>query len=132
MIIFIDSNEFINFINKKSLALENLLINQNIMIYLNYLIVREILRNIRNNDKKELYAILSKYNIVIFDEKTLPLYLIEKYENLGLKKGDVIIAASCEFIKADYLVTENRHFLKNVTFDNFQVLNLNDFLNKLK
>ena len=58
----------------------------------------------------------------------IPLYLFKKYKALGLKKGDIIIAAFCEHINAAYLITENRHFLKQMKFDKFKVLSLKDFV----
>lgn len=57
-----------------------------------------------------------------------PFYLFDKYKKIGLKKGDTPIAAFCEFIKADCLITENRHFLKEAKVKEFKVVAIKDFL----
>ena len=62
----------------------------------------------------------------------MPLHLLVKYKKLGLKKGDIAIAAFCENVKADYLITENRHFVKSKKFDKFKVLSFKDFIRKLR
>ena len=46
------------------------------------------------------------------DEDTeVPFELGAKYETKGLKPADAFIAAYTEWVGADALVTENRHFL---------------------
>ena len=45
-----------------------------------------------------------------------------------MKKGDIVIASLREDEKADYLVSENRHFLKDTKFDKFNVIELDKFL----
>ena len=130
MIVVLDSNEYINYLNKISLKLDLIFKNEKFTIFLNELIVKEVLRAITKELKKEFYRIIFNYNLSVNNEK-LPLGLFKKYNDIGLKKGDIEIAAFCEYIKADYLITENRHFLKNIALNKFQILNLNNFLNKL-
>lgn len=40
----------------------------------------------------------------------MPKNLIKKYEKKGLKTSDAAIAAFTEYVSADYLLSENRHF----------------------
>lgn len=127
LIIILDSNEYINFLNKKTLFLDKIFKDDKITIYINELIIIEVLRNIKEDSKNEFYKVLFRDNIVIYREK-LPFNLFEKYKDLGLKKGDTAIAALCDIAKANYLITENRHFLKNIKLKNFKVINLGDFL----
>ena len=131
MIIVLDSNEYINYLEKQSEILDEILINEEITIYINEIIVKETLRNIDEHKKKEFYSLTSRRTFIAYNKK-LPLQLLIKYKKLGLKKGDMAIAAFCESIKADFLVTENRHFLKSKKFDKFRVLSLREFLKKLK
>ena len=77
--------------------------------------------------KKEFYALLLRSNVLLRNEK-LPKALFDKHSNIGLKKGDIVIASFCEKEKADYLVSENRHFLKRAKFDRFRVVKLDEFL----
>lgn len=127
MIIVLDSNEYIIFLNKESALLNQLLANENIVIYCNDTIIKEVLRNVRETVKGEFYKLLFKNKIVIKDER--PAFpLMGKYRDIGLKKGDTIIAAFCENANASFLISENRHFLKKTKFDKFRVAKLDEFL----
>lgn len=130
MIIVLDSNEYINFLNKKYQLGEIFEIND-VSVHVNELIVREVLRNVNESLKKEFYALLLRSNVVVRNEK-LPEHLFRKYKGKGLKKGDIVIAAFCENDKADYLISENRHFLKEAKFDEFRVVTLRGFLSAWK
>ncbi len=125
MIIVLDSNEYINFLNKKQTQLVKIL--ESNTVHANELIVKEVLRNVAEEQKKEFYALLMKENVALHSENP-PVQLILKYKKQGLKKGDIVIAAFCESVRVDCLVSENRHFLKERKFDEFKVASLNDFL----
>lgn len=128
MRVVLDSNEYIIFLNIKSASLNELLEKEGIIIYVNSLIVKEVLRNISETIKSKFYKILFK-NKIEANDKILPFYLLDKYKKIGLKKGGITIAAFCEFIKADYLITENRYFLKEAKVKEFKVITIKDFLN---
>jgi len=52
-------------------------------------------------------------NLTVIDENfVVPFETGVKYETLGLKPADSFIAAYAEWVGADALVSENRHFLK--------------------
>ncbi len=125
MIIVLDSNEYINFLNKKQAQLSKIL--ESGTVHANELIVKEVLRNVAEELKKEFYALLMKDSVTLHSENP-PMQLLLKYKKQGLKKGDIVIAAFCESIGADYLVSENRHFLKERKFSEFRVASLKDFL----
>jgi len=131
LIIVLDSNEYINYLEKKNLNLQKVFFNENLSICINDIIIREVLRNLNESQKKDFYDILFENNINFYGQK-LPLHLLTKYKKLGLKKGDIAIAAFCESVNANYLITENRHFLKKKIFDKFKVLSLKGFLGKLR
>ncbi len=131
MIIVLDSNEFIDFLNDKTEDITKVLGNNTLLIYINDMIIREVLRNIPEIKKREFYNLIFTYNLNYYGYK-LPAGLMEKYKKLGYKKGDVTVAALCETTKAEYLVSENRHFLKELKSDKFKVINLKDFINLLK
>ncbi|MBI2650593.1 PIN domain-containing protein [Candidatus Woesearchaeota archaeon] len=130
MIVVLDSNEFINYIEKNTLLLDKIILDDKIIVYINETITKEVNNNLGKSLVKDFYDFLFANNIIVFYEK-LPFYLLKKYKNLGLKKGDIAIAAFCEAVGADYLITENRHFLKSKEFK-FRVLSLKGFLTKLK
>lgn len=130
MIIVLDSNEYIDYFNSKN-SLDKLFSNQDLTMYISDVVIREVIRNLKEPQIKEFYNIIFSKNIDFYGDK-LSSALLEKFKKLGLKKGDIAIAAFCESINADYLITENRHFLKSKKFDEFKVLGLRRFLNKLK
>ena len=121
----LDSNEYVFHFNNNTSILK--LLKLKAKIYLNNLIFKEVIRNIRRETIKYFINLLKNPRFVVIEEK-IPQILIGKYKRQGLKKGDVIIAAFCDYVNADYLVSENRHFLKSARFDKFKVLDLNTFL----
>ena len=129
MIIVLDSNEYVYYINRENLSLQKLFLDKNLSIWFNDHIIREVLRNIKELQKKEFYNIIFKYNIDFYGLK-LPIHLLNKYKNLGLKKGDIAIAAFCEAIAAEYLISENRHFLKGIKNTKFKIISAVQFIKK--
>ena len=130
MMIVLDSNEYIFYLNKKSSELEKILFNDKFTIYVHDMIIIEVLRNISETLRKKFYQLLFNKNIHLYKD-LFPKELISKYAEKGLKKGDVVIAALCESVEAHYLISENRHFLKSVNLQ-FQVSNLKDFIESIK
>ena len=126
MIIILDSNEYILYLNEQS-PLFTKLFGHDITIFVHELIVKEVLRNISSLQRKAFYQLLFKSHFTVFHEP-LPFSLNEKYKRLGLKKGDSIIAAFCEHIQAGSLITENRHFLKSKLETKLNITTLNEFL----
>ena len=131
MRIVLDSNEYINFFNKKPIFLYKIIANNDIPIYIHESIVIEVLNNINNVHKGKFYKIIFENNIILYNNK-LPFYLHTKYKKLGLKKGDIAIAAFCDYINANYFISENRHFLREFKFDKFKVVTLNGFFNNIE
>ncbi len=62
----------------------------------------------------------------------VPFELGVKYEIRGFKMADVFIAAYAEWVGADILVTENRHFLKHNPELPFKVLTADKCLKFIK
>ena len=60
--------------------------------------------------------------ITIDEDFIVPFELGAKYESKGLKPADALIAAYTEWVGADALVTENRHFLSRQKDLPFKVL----------
>ena len=127
----LDSNEYIFYFDDKSDDISRLFDLHNLKISINNLIIEEAIRNIRKDSIKDFFNLLKNPKFEVIIEK-ISEHLIEKYRKLGLKKGDVVIAAFCDSINANYLITENRHFLKSKKFDRFKVLSLKKFFGKSK
>jgi len=130
LIIVLDSNEYINYLNRKTVILDKIVSDDTYIIFINETITKEVTNNLGKLLIKSFYDFLFRNNIIAKDEK-LSLSLFQKYKKLGLKKGDIAIAAFCESVSAEYLLSENRHFLKNTKLNTFRVMNLHDFLNRI-
>jgi hypothetical protein len=63
----------------------------------------------------------------------VPVEFFEKYRNeKGLKEGDALIAAFAEFVKTDYLISENRHIYRDLDIREFTPVNAEEFLEILE
>ena len=94
-------------------------------------IVNEVQRNLIALYLKQFYEFLS--SMVSVDEDYLvPFELGAKYEGLGLKPGDAFITAYAEHVKANLLVSENRHFLSRRSDLPFRVVTAIECLKQLK
>lgn len=130
MIIVLDSNEYINYLSQKTLLLDKIISDGNNMIHINEAITKEVINNLSEPLIKDFYDFLFRNNINVSYAK-MPFSLFNKYKNLGLKKGDIAIAAFCEAIEAKYLISENRHFLKGIKNTKFKIVSVAQFLKKI-
>ena len=93
-------------------------------------IIKEVQRNVHFAIFSEFMKII--HSIARIDEDAMvPAELSEKYSALGLKPADAFIAGYCEWVKADFLVTENRHFLVRTKNLPFEVVTAQDVLTKM-
>lgn len=70
-------------------------------------------------------------NLITIKNFLTDVELFQKYKNLGFKKGDIAIAAFAEKENADFLISENRHFLKELKTRKFKILNAEQFLEEV-
>ena len=95
------------------------------------MIVEEVTRHLTREGGKEFYEFIN--SITTIDEDiVVPFELGAKYEIEGLKPADAFIAAYVEWVGADILITENRHFLSRHPALPFKVLNAKDCLKLMK
>ena len=88
-------------------------------------ICRTIVEEVRANlTIKEFHSFVKLINFftTIDDDFLVPFELGAKYEAKGLKFADAFIAAFTEWVGADILITENRHFLTRHKHLPFKVL----------
>ena len=77
-------------------------------------ICRTIVEEVRDNlTPKELQTFIKFITTftTIDEDFLIPFEVGAKYEAIGFKEADAFIAAYTEWVGADALVTENRHFL---------------------
>jgi len=95
-------------------------------------IPRTIFEEVRRNLSPEAFHEFNKFisALTIIDEDiVVPFEIAVKYEAKGLKPADAFIAAFTEWVGADVLVTENRHFLNKHSDLPFKILSAEECLN---
>lgn len=93
-------------------------------------IFEEVKRNLSLEAFKEFSAFINRLASVD-EDVSVPFELGFKYETMRLKPADAFIASYTEFVSADALVTENRHFLSRQSDLPFKVLNAESCLKEL-
>ncbi len=130
----IDSNEYIfafGPLNKYSAFdyLQKLLDESHLH---NIRIPRTIFEEVKRNMSSETFLEFNKFiiDLTSIDEDIIvPFEIAFKYEEKGFKTADAFIAAYTEWVGADVLVTENRHFLAHHLGLPFKVLTAEKCLN---
>ena len=134
MHLVLDANEYIfglGFFRKKSCeSLLNLLIDSFPSHSIS--VCRTIVEEVRANlTTKEFHSFIKLINVftAIDEDFFIPFELGAKYEKKGFKDADALIAAFTEWVGAEVLVTENRHFLNCHPELPFKVLTAEKYLN---
>ena len=133
MLLVIDSNEYIFALGAvRDLSCIELLEKiiehiDNISLRIPRLIVEEVRNNLTPEAFKEFIISLNKLTRIDEDIE-VPFELGVKYEAKGLKPSDAFIAAYTEWVGADALITENRHFLSRQSNLPFKVLSARECL----
>ena len=76
----------------------------------------EVQRSLPYSFVSDFYRVIHDAGLVV-DADPPPARLADRYKGLGLKKGDVVIGAYCEWRSIDILVSDNRDFLRGITSD---------------
>ena len=134
MHLVLDANEFIfglGFFRKKSCeSLLNLLIDNfsSHSISVCRTIVEEVRANLTPKEFHSFIKFISLFT-TIDEDFLIPFELGARYEKKGLKDADALIAAFTEWVGAEVLITENRHFLSRHADLPFKVLTAKKYLN---
>ena len=94
------------------------------------LIAKEVTRNLKTIQQEKLfYRLFDNYEFATIIDEPVPKDLVEKYIMLGLPaKADAFIGAFAEWQNINYLISENRHFLRQITTNYFEIMNSKDFI----
>ena len=99
---------------------------------LNVFIPPQVLKELHHNlDDTEIRALLAAVRTARerrIEYWEAPNILIKKYEALGAKKGDALVAAELDIAGIRWLISENRHFLSEITDLPFTVITAADAL----
>ncbi len=106
------------------------LLGNDLKLVIPRLIAKEVTRNLKNPQQEKLfYRLFDKYEFATIIDEPVPKDLVQKYTRLGLPaKADAFIGAFAEWQNIDYLISENRHFLRQLTTNSFQVMDSQEFV----
>ncbi len=114
--IVIDTNEFVFALTGPSGSASHRLLemllraSDRFEVRIPQIVVTECAHNLPASTRPQLFALLDAVTAVDPDY-VVPFEIGERYRVIGMKPADALIAAYCEWIEADTLVSENRHFL---------------------
>ncbi len=130
MRICIDSNQFIFGIGGMDPASETMMsLLPGLEVVLPRLVIKEVSRNLNESQRKTFFSLLNKMSQVKIVDVPVPVELVQKYVKLGLpEKADAFIGAFVEWQGARYLISDNRHFLAELSGSAFEVLSPEEFL----
>lgn len=134
--VVIDTNEFVFALigpaDNASYRLLNLLVSdhEGFEVRIPQTIATESLRNLPARAHPRFFSLLNTLTSIDPDY-LVPFEVGERYRALGMKTGDALIAAYCDWIETDVLVSENRHFLVEYRSDlDFEVLIAQTFVER--
>ena len=139
LVIVLDSNEYIfSFGLFKKPSCERFLNtflehNNTFSIRITRTIFNEVRANLTPEEFKEFILFINTLSIRVDEDSEISFELGSKYEAMGLKPADAFIAAYAEFVGADMLISENRHFLsRHHTRLSFKICNAETCLKFIK
>lgn len=136
MRLVLDANEYIFSLGSQREAPCERLVNwvahpkPTVSIRIPRLIVNEVRRNLTPEAFREFLKVVDLLTTVD-EDSVVPFELGSKYEWQGLKPADAFIAAYTEWVGADVLISENRHFLTRHAVLPFRVMTAHAFLQHL-
>ena len=138
LVTVLDSNEYIfsfGLFKKQSCEiLFNILpeYNDAVSIRITRTILNEVRANLTPEEFKEFVLFVNNFSTRVDEDYEIPFELGSKYEAMGLKPADAFIAAYAEYVGADILVSENRHFLSRHSNLPFKICNAEQCLKLIK
>ncbi len=106
------------------------LIGPTIQLVIPRLVAQEVTRNLRSTKQvRRFYRLFHELDSASIVDEPMPVGLVAKYVSLGLPaKADAYIGAFAEWMQVRYLISDNRHFLRELSTDAFEVLNAEAFI----
>lgn len=136
MRICIDSSVIIPGLEASSPEAINLLdaIGPDLILIIPRLIAQEVTRNLKTPEQiRCFYRLFEAYDFAFIVDEPTPRALVENYAALGLPaKADAFIGAFAEWMEVQYLISDNRHFLRDLKTEAFRVLNAAEFSTRWK
>jgi hypothetical protein len=134
MRICIDSCVFIHGLQKTDPAAVQLLdaVSPSLVLVIPRLVGQEVTRNlITPAQVRSFYHLFHNRDFAFLVDEPVPRPLVMQYAQLGLpEKADAFIGAFAEWMEVEYLISDNRHFLRDLHTDVFEVLDAAGFIER--
>jgi len=106
------------------------LISPSLQLVIPRLVAQEVTRNLHSAKQvRRFYRLFHDLDAASIVDEPLPMELVIKYVNLGLPaKADAYIGAFAEWQEVSYLISDNRHFLRELRTEAFEVVDAETFL----
>lgn len=135
MRICIDSCVFIRGIHTNAKDFDQIIatIGPNCQLFIPRLITLEVTRNLRSTPQvKKFYQPFNHYPYASIIDDLVPREFVNKYIELGLReKGDAFIGGFAEWQKIDFLISDNRHFVRQLQTTAFKICGPDSFLQQI-
>lgn len=108
------------------------LIGPELILLIPRLIAQEVTRNLKTAEQVRLfYRLFQDYDFAYIIDEPVPVQLVATYSQRGLpEKADAFIGAFAEWMAVRYLISDNRHFLRDLQTSSFMVLPPAEFLSQ--
>ena len=106
------------------------LVSPEFVLVIPRLVGQEVTRNLTTPGQvRRFYRLFQARTFAFLVDDPVPKELVDKYIQLGLpEKADAFIGAFAEWMQARYLISENRHFLREFKTSDFKVLSAEEFI----
>ncbi len=106
------------------------LVSPRFVLIIPRLIGQEVTRNLQSPEQIRLfYRLFQERSFAFIVDEPVPRALVDRYVQLGLpEKADAFIGAFAEWMKVRYLISDNRHFLRDLHTDAFQIFDAATFV----
>lgn len=132
MRICIDSCVFINGLTQTDLGAARLvdLIGPGLVLIIPRLVAQEVTRNLQTPEQvRRFYRLFHQRPFAFIVDEPVPSTLVDEYARRGLpQKADAFIGAFAAWMAVSYLISDNRHFLRNLQTTAYRVLGAAEFL----
>lgn len=132
MRICIDSCVFINGLTQTDLAATRLLemIGPDLVLVIPRLVAQEVTRNLQTPEQvRRFYRLFHQRPFAFVIDELVPPTLVDDYARRGLpQKADAFIGAFAEWMGVDYLISDNRHFLRELQTTAYRIVDPAEFV----
>lgn len=131
MRICIDSCVFINGLTQTDLGATRLLdlIGPELVLVIPRLVAQEVTRNLQTPEQvRRFYRLFHQRPFAYIVDELVPASLVDDYARRGLlQKADAFIGAFAEWMAVGCLISDNRHFLRELRTTAYRVLDAAEF-----